>query len=223
MREVAFQRNFTNYAGGSVLVNFGNTRVLCTAMVEESVPPFREAAGLGWLSAEYSMLPSSTHTRKRRKTDGRATEIQRLIGRSLRSCMDFEKLGPRSIIVDCDVIQADGGTRTASITGGFVAIHDAVTGLMQQGLLEENPLTSFIAALSVGFVKGELVVDLDYEHDSQAEVDMNVVGNDKGEFIEVQGTAEGKPFDRSKLDAMLDGAADGIRHLVEKQKEALGL
>lgn len=223
MREVSFERNYTCHAGGSVLVSFGNTKVICTAMVDEDIPPYRKESGLGWLTAEYQMLPGSTNTRKRRKTDGRSTEISRLIGRSLRSCVDFEKLGPRTVWIDCDVIQADGGTRTAAITGGFVALHDAVSKLMSQGLIEENPLTAFIAAISVGYANGELVVDLDYEHDSIADVDMNVIGNDRDEFIEVQGTGEASTFDRNQLNAMLDGAQGAIRELIAKQKAALGL
>jgi ribonuclease PH len=223
MRDVSFERNYTCHAGGSVLVSFGNTKVICTAMVDEDIPPYRKESGLGWLTAEYQMLPGSTNTRKRRKADGRSTEIQRLIGRSLRSCVDFEKLGPRTVWIDCDVIQADGGTRTAAITGGFVALHDAVSKLMDQGLIQESPLTTFIAAISVGYCKGELIIDLDYEHDSQADVDMNVIGNDRNEFIEVQGTGEASTFDRNQLNSMLDGAQDAIAKLITKQKKALGL
>lgn len=223
MREISFQRHFAANATGSALVAFGNTQVICTAMVEESIPPYRKDCGLGWLSAEYQMLPGSTLTRKRRKTDGRSTEIQRLIGRSLRACMDFEKLGERSIMIDCDVLAADGGTRTAAITGGFVALHDAVTKLLDDGLITESPLTSQIAAISVGIVDGALAVDLDYEKDVRAEVDMNVVGNDRGELIEVQGTGEQGVFNRQQLDEMLDGAQSAIAELVEAQKKALGI
>lgn len=223
MREVQFQRHYTKHADGSVLVSFGDTKVICSAMVEESVPPYREKSGLGWLTSEYQMLPSSTDFRKKRKTDGRGTEISRLIGRSLRSCVDFKKLGPRTIWIDCDVIQADGGTRTASITGGFVALHDAISKMVSDGRLEENPLTSFIAAISVGYVGGQLVVDLDYAHDSKADVDMNLVGNDRSEFIEIQGTAEGVPFSREKTNEMLDQGQSAISKLIQFQKEALGV
>lgn len=222
MRNVEFKRNYTRNAAGSVLVSFGETRVLCTAMVEEEVPPYRLESGLGWLTSEYQMLPGSTHTRKRRKTDGRATEISRLIGRALRACVDFKKLGPRTVWIDCDVLQADGGTRTAAITGGFVALHDAVEQLKKEGKIEENPLDYFVAAVSVGYVKDQLVVDLDYEHDSKAQVDMNVIGNSNGDLIEVQGTGEEGVFSREQLDHMLGGAMDAISDLVELQKKALG-
>jgi ribonuclease PH len=223
MRNVTFERNYTHHAGGSVLVSFGNTKVICTAMVDESVPPYRLASGLGWLTAEYQMLPGSTNTRKNRKVDGRSTEISRLIGRSLRSCVDFGKLGPRTVWIDCDVIQADGGTRTAAITGGYVALYDAVTKLKNAGLVTEHPLTAFMAAISVGYVEGKLVIDLDYKNDSRADVDMNVIGNDRDELIEVQGTGEAATFDRQQLNHMLDGAQDAIRSLIAKQKEALEL
>jgi len=223
MREVTFERNYTHHAGGSVLVSFGNTKVICTAMVEDSVPPYRLASGLGWLTAEYQMLPGSTNTRKNRKVDGRSTEISRLIGRSLRNCVDFGKLGPRTIWIDCDVIQADGGTRTAAITGSYVALYDAVTKLKNAGLVTEHPLTSFMAAISVGYVEGQLIIDLDYKNDSRADVDMNVIGNDRDELIEVQGTGEAATFDRQQLNTMLDGAQEAIRDLIAKQKKALGL
>lgn len=221
MREVSFVRNFTQNAAGSVLVSFGNTKVICTAMVEEKLPPYRMDCGLGWLSSEYQMLPGSTQERKKRKTDGRSTEISRLIGRSLRAALDFEKLGERTIWIDCDVIQADGGTRTAAISGGFVALHDAISGLMKKGLLTESPIIANVAAVSVGYVKGELVVDLDYEHDSQADVDMNVIGNSNGDLIEVQGTGEETVFNREQLNTMLDSAQEAIAAIVAKQNESI--
>jgi ribonuclease PH len=221
MREVSFIRNFTKNAAGSVLVSYGDTKVICTAMVDEKLPPYRMESGLGWLSSEYQMLPGSTPDRKKRKTDGRSTEISRLIGRSLRACLDFGKLGPRTIMIDCDVIQADGGTRTAAISGGFVALQDAINGLLKKGLIEESPILANVAAVSVGYVKGELVVDLDYIHDSQADVDMNVIGNSENELIEVQGTGEEGTFNRSQLDKMLDSAQEAIKQIVVKQNEAL--
>jgi ribonuclease PH len=221
MREVNFTRNFTQNAAGSVLVAFGNTKVICTAMVDEDLPPYRKESGLGWLTAEYQMLPGSTPDRKRRKVDGRSTEISRLIGRSLRACLDFKKLGARTIYIDCDVIQADGGTRTAAISGGFVALQDAINGLIAKGLLEESPILANVAAVSVGYVKSELVVDLDYINDSQADVDMNVIGNDKNELIEVQGTGEEGTFNREQLDKMLDSAQEAIQSIIIKQNEVL--
>jgi len=221
MREVTFTRKYTDNAAGSVLVSFGNTKVICTAMVDEKLPPYRMESGLGWLSSEYQMLPGSTPDRKKRKQDGRSTEISRLIGRALRACLDFEKLGARTIWIDCDVIQADGGTRTAAISGGFVALQDAINGLLEKGLITESPITANVAAVSVGYVKGELVIDLDYEHDSQADVDMNVIGNDKDDLIEVQGTGEETTFNRKQLDIMLDGAQEAIRSIIIKQNEAL--
>lgn len=222
MRTVEFQKHIAGNAPGSVLVAFGDTRVICTATIENGVPPFRGPDSVeGWLSSEYQMLPGSTVGRKRRKTDGRGTEISRLIGRSLRACVDFAKLGPRTVWIDCDVLQADGGTRTAAITGGYVALALALKKLQEQGEIEEWPLTSKVAAISTGFVNGELVVDLDYEKDSNAEVDMNVVGNDKGEIIEVQGTAEGKTFTRAQLDQMLDAACSTIVDLTRLQEQAL--
>lgn len=225
MRDVKFERGFTNQAAGSVLVHFGQTRVLCTAMVDEKVPPYREKSGLGWLTAEYAMLPGSTNTRKPRssggKVDGRSTEIQRLIGRSLRSCVDFALLGPRTVWIDCDVLQADGGTRTAAITGGCVALIDACRKLMAEKKLEKMPVTQYIAAVSVGIVDGQLVGDLDYARDSRAEVDMNVVGDETGNLIEVQGTAENGRFSRKQLNDMLDLAQSEIAGLIRLQKQAL--
>ncbi len=226
LRPIRFTRHYTKHAEGSVLVEFGDTRVICTATVEERVPPFLKGQGQGWVTAEYGMLPRSTGSRMAReaargKQGGRTMEIQRLIGRALRAAVDLEALGERQIFVDCDVIQADGGTRTASITGGFLALHDAVSGLLQQGLIERDPLHGMIASVSVGIWEGTPVLDLDYAEDSTAETDMNVVMNDGGAFIEVQGTAEGHAFRRDELDSMLDLAQKGISELIEKQREAL--
>lgn len=227
LRPIGMQIDFIPTAGGSVLVSFGNTRVLCTAMVEEKVPPFLSGKGKGWLTAEYAMLPASTLTRKSRDgrkggTDGRSVEIQRLIGRSLRAAFDMEKLGERTITIDCDVVQADGGTRTASITGGFVAAAMAVDKLLAAGLLEETPIVRGVCAISAGVVDGEVRVDLCYEEDSRAESDMNVIMTDDGRLIEVQGTAEGAPFSRDQLDRIIDGAQSAAAILTQKQKEALG-
>ncbi len=224
MREVRFEKHLTMHAAGSLLASFGNTKVICTATVEESVPPYRLASGLGWLTAEYGMLPASTNTRKHRpgaKPDGRSTEISRLIGRSLRAAMNFSKLGPRTIWVDCDVLQADGGTRTAAITGGCLAVAMACEKLIRDGLLTENPMERWIAAISVGYVKGELITDLDYAHDSKADVDMNVVGDEQDNLIEVQGTGEQGVFNRQQLNLMLDAAQTSIRQLITLQKQAL--
>ncbi len=226
LRPIRFTRHYTKHAEGSVLVEFGDTRVICTATVEERVPPFLKGQGQGWVTAEYGMLPRSTGSRMAReaargKQGGRTMEIQRLIGRALRAAVDLEALGERQIFVDCDVIQADGGTRTAAITGGFLALHDAVDGLLQQRLIERNPLHGMIASVSVGIWEGTPVLDLDYAEDSTAETDMNVVMNDGGAFIEVQGTAEGHAFRRDELDSMLDLAQKGISELIEKQREAL--
>ncbi len=226
LRPIRFTRHYTKHAEGSVLVEFGDTRVICTATVEERVPPFLKGQGQGWVTAEYGMLPRSTGSRMAReaargKQGGRTMEIQRLIGRALRAAVDLEALGERQIFVDCDVIQADGGTRTAAITGGFLALHDAVDGLLQQGLIERNPLHGMIASVSVGIWEGTPVLDLDYAEDSTAETDMNVVMNDGGAFIEVQGTAEGHAFRRDELESMLDLAQKGISELIEKQREAL--
>ena len=228
LRPVRIQRNYTRHAEGSVLVEFGDTRVLCTASVEERVPGFLRDRGQGWVTAEYGMLPRSTNTRTDREASrgrqaGRTQEIQRLIGRSLRAVIDLKKLGERTIQIDCDVIQADGGTRTAGITGAFVALHDAVTLLMQRGLITESPLRDFVAAVSVGIVEGTPVLDLDYAEDSACDTDMNVVMTGSGGFVEVQGTAEGAPFSQAQMDALMVLAQRGIRELIAKQKAALGI
>ncbi len=226
LRKVEIQRHYIPHAEGSALIQYGNTRVICTASVSERVPGFLRGTGRGWLTAEYSMLPRATHDRNEReitrgKPHGRSQEIQRLIGRSLRAAVNVAALGERSIIVDCDVIQADGGTRTTSITGAFVALVDAVTHMMQRRSLSENPVHGHVAAVSVGIVRGVPVLDLDYREDQEAETDMNIVMNDLGHFIEIQGTAEGHAFRRSELDAMLDLANNGIMELIEIQKNVL--
>jgi ribonuclease PH len=226
LRNVTITRNFIKHAEGSVLVEFGDTKVICTASVEESVPPFLRGKGSGWVTAEYSMLPRSTHTRSSReaakgKVGGRTHEIQRLIGRSLRAVTDLAALGERSILIDCDVIQADGGTRTASITGAWVALADAIAGLRRSGALAVDPVREAVAAVSAGIVKGEVLLDLDYSEDSSAEVDMNFVVTASGRFVEVQGTAEEEPFTVEQMDAMRDAALDGIRRLIGMQKKAL--
>lgn len=226
LREVRFTRNFTMHADGSVLVEFGETKVICTASVENRVPPFLKGSGRGWVTAEYGMLPGSTSSRVRReaaagKQGGRTVEIQRLIGRSLRAAIDLSALGEHTITLDCDVIQADGGTRTASISGGFVALSDAIAKLQQKGTLKKNPLYGSLAAISVGIYEGNAVLDLDYAEDSVAETDMNVVMNDAGSFIEIQGTAEGHAFRRSELDSMLDLAESGISEIINLQQAAL--
>ena len=228
LRPVTIQRHYTVHAEGSVLVCFGNTKVLCTASVEEKVPPFKRGSGEGWLTAEYGMLPRATHTRSDReaakgKQSGRTQEIQRLIGRSLRSVFDLKALGERSILLDCDVLQADGGTRTAAITGAFVAAHDAVTGLLAQGKLTASPIREFVAAISVGVVQGTPLLDLEYTEDSACDTDMNVVMTGSGGFVEVQGTAEGAPFSRAEMDQLLALAEKGIRELNAAQKAALGV
>ncbi len=214
------------YAEGSCLISAGQTRVLCAVSVEEGVPGWRESSGAGWVTGEYGMLPRATHTRSRRergRVGGRTQEIQRLIGRSLRSVIDLTALGPRTVIVDCDVLQADGGTRTASITGASVALWSAFDGLVKEGMIERNPMREMVAAVSVGIVDGRSVLDLDYPEDSTAQVDMNVVATEAGHFIEVQGTAEGHPFRRDELDELLELAIDGIGTLVRAQKAALGI
>jgi ribonuclease PH len=226
MRDIRFQRNFTRHAEGSVLTCFGDTQVLVTASVEERVPGFLRGTGQGWVTAEYGMLPGSTHTRNAReaargKQGGRTLEIQRLIGRSLRAVMDMRALGERTVTIDCDVLQADGGTRTASISGGYVALVDAMNVLINKGRLKRNPIHGHVAAVSVGMYKGEAVLDLDYPEDSEAETDMNVVMNDAGGFIEVQGTAEGHAFRRDELNRLLDLAAMGTDKIVEAQLAAL--
>jgi ribonuclease PH len=226
MRQVRITRNYTKHAEGSVLVEFGDTRVLCNATVEERTPPFLRGKGQGWVTAEYGMLPRSTNSRMGReaargKQGGRTMEIQRLIGRSLRSVVDMAAMGERSITIDCDVIQADGGTRTASITGGYVALADAVQSLLDSKTLARNPLTGRVASVSVGIYQGIPVLDLDYPEDCHAETDMNVVMNDAGQYIEVQGTAEGHPFDQDELQAMLSLARQGIDRLLASQQQAL--
>lgn len=228
LRSISFTRQYTKHAEGSILVEFGDTKVICTATVEERVPGFLKGKGKGWVTAEYGMLPRSTGSRMRReassgKQGGRTMEIQRLIGRSLRAAVDMEALGERQIFIDCDVIQADGGTRTASITGGYVALHEAIAHLIEKGLLKESPLHGMIASVSVGIYEGTPVLDLDYAEDSTAETDMNVVMNDAGHFIEVQGTAEGHAYRRDELDAMLDLAQSGIAELITHQRAALEL
>ena len=226
MRQVEIVRGFTKYAAGSVLYKQGNTWVLCTASVEEKVPPFKRDSGEGWITAEYAMLPSATLTRKDRdikklKQDGRSVEISRLIGRALRAAVDMKRLGERTITIDCDVLQADGGTRCASITGGMVALEDAIRKLMAQGLLEENPIVRRVAAISVGICGGEPTQDLDYAHDSTADVDMNVIMTSDGRFVELQGTAEHDPFTDEQLDTLRALAKDGCRQLFEAQAAAL--
>ncbi len=228
MRPVTLTRNYTMHAEGSVLVEFGNTRVLCTASIEDRVPGFLRGKGQGWVTAEYGMLPRSTTSRMGReaargKQGGRTMEIQRLIGRSLRAIVDMKKLGERSVTIDCDVIQADGGTRTASITGGYVALADAVNKLLSDGSLKKNPLTGSVASVSVGIYKGTPVLDLDYPEDSNAETDMNVVMTDAGHFIEVQGTAEGHPFTEDEMHRMLALAKKGIAELCDRQLAALAV
>ena len=222
LRPVTMIRDFTDTKGGSVLMSWGNTRVLCTALLEEGTMPFLKGTGKGWLTAEYAMLPSSTGNRKKRdylKQDGRSTEIQRLIGRSLRAGVDLDKLGERVIYVDCDVLQADGGTRTASITGAYVAVAQGVQKWLQEGRLTENPLIHRIAAVSVGLVSDRPLLDLCYGEDSAAQVDMNLVMNEAGQFIEVQGTGEGRAFSRDELDALLSLGESGIRTLMDKQRD----
>ena len=229
LRPVTITRRYTRHAEGSVLVAFGDTRVLCTASVEEKVPPFKRGSGEGWLTAEYGMLPRATHTRSDReaargKQSGRTQEIQRLIGRSLRCVFDLRLLGERTISLDCDVLQADGGTRTAAITGAFVAAHDAITWLQSEGRLDgASPIRDFVAAVSVGIVQGTPLLDLEYTEDSACDTDMNVVMTAGGGFVEVQGTAEGAAFSRAEMDALLGLADQGIRTLVAAQRAALGL
>ena len=226
LRDIRITRNFTCHAEGSVLVEFGNTKVICTASVEDGVPPFMRGEGRGWVTAEYGMLPRSTGTRMRReatagKQGGRTVEIQRLIGRSLRAAMDMEALGENTIKIDCDVIQADGGTRTASITGACVALADAITHLKNSGKAKGEPLKRMIASVSVGIYEGEAVLDLDYPEDSNAETDMNIVMADDGGIIEIQGTAEGEPFSEAEFASMMALAKKGIQDLNEIQKAAL--
>ncbi|MBC2722634.1 ribonuclease PH [Desulfosporosinus sp.] len=226
LRPVKISRQFTNIPEGSVLIEIGETRVLCTATVEEKVPHFQKGSGKGWVTAEYAMIPRATQTRTQReaskgKLTGRTMEIQRLIGRALRSVVDLKKLGERTIWLDCDVLQADGGTRTAAITGAYVAMIDAIQYLMEKKLIRTNPVQDTLAAVSVGKVQGDVVLDLEYEEDSKAEVDMNVVMTGAGKFVEIQGTAEDIPFDRADLDHFLELAEQGIRSLMEVQKSAV--
>jgi ribonuclease PH len=226
LRQVTIARGYTRHAEGSVLVSFGHTRVLCTASVEEKVPPHKRGSGEGWVTAEYGMLPRATHTRgdreaARGKQSGRTHEIQRLIGRSLRCVFDLKALGERSILIDCDVLQADGGTRTAAITGAWVAAHDAVSWLMAQGKLSQSPIRDGLAAISVGIVQGVPLLDLAYTEDAACDTDMNVVMTASGGFVELQGTAEGAAFSRAEMDALLVLADKGIRELVLAQRAAL--
>jgi ribonuclease PH len=226
LRPLEFVRDFTEMAAGSCLVSFGLTRVLCTASIDEDVPRWMRGRGTGWVTAEYSMLPGASPERIRREVkdgrpSGRSQEIQRLIGRALRSVCDMSRLGERQVIVDCDVLQADGGTRTASICGGYVALHDALTRLVQQGVIRAHPLTAFCAAISAGIVDGTPLLDLSYVEDSRAEVDMNVVMTSEGRFVEVQGTAEGQPFARPDLDAMLGLAEKGITEIIGRQQQVV--
>ena len=228
LRQLALTRHYTLHAEGSVLVAFGNTRVLCTASVEDSVPGFLKGKGQGWVTAEYGMLPRSTHTRTAReaakgKQSGRTQEIQRLIGRSLRAVTDLKALGERQVTLDCDVLQADGGTRCASITGAWVALHDACNKLVAQGKLAASPMRDFIAAVSVGIFEGTPVLDLDYDEDSSCDTDMNVVMTGSGGIVEVQGTAVGAPFSRAEMEALLDLATAGIGQIVAAQKSALAI
>jgi ribonuclease PH len=228
LRRVSIQRHYTRHAEGSVLIEFGDTRVLCTASIEERVPMFLKGQGRGWLTAEYGMLPRATNTRTEReatrgKQSGRTQEIQRLIGRSLRAVSDLSVLGERTIQIDCDVIQADGGTRTAAITGAFVALHDAVNVLQKRQALSRPPIRDFVAAVSVGIFEGRPVLDLDYAEDSACDTDMNVVMTGNGGLVEVQGTAEGEPFQRSQLDAMLALAQQGIAQLIAAQRAVLNV
>jgi ribonuclease PH len=227
LRKVAITRNYLNTAEGSVLIEMGDTKVICTASIEEKVPPFLRDRNMGWVTAEYGMLPRSTSSRMIReaaigKISGRTQEIQRLIGRSLRAVVDLEKLGERTIWIDCDVIQADGGTRTAAITGAFVCLVDAVRFAVKNGILKQSPILDHLAAISTGVINGESALDLCYEEDSAAEVDMNVVMTGDGRFVEVQGTAEGEPFPRSIMDELIALAGKGIQELIKAQKEVLG-
>ncbi len=228
MRSIEFIRNYTKYAEGSVLAVFGDTKVICTASIEESVPSFLRGRGRGWLTAEYGMLPRSTHTRMDREAargrqSGRTQEIQRLIGRSLRAAFDLEAFGERTLKLDCDVIQADGGTRTASISGVMIAAYDAFARMVEEGIIESIPLRHFVAAVSVGVCDGYPVLDLDYQEDSTCDTDMNVVMTENGDFVEIQGTAEGNPFSSQNLIELLDLAKSGISDLIGMQKQVLGL
>lgn len=226
IRDIKITRNYTKYAEGSVLIEMGETKVICTASIEDKVPPFLRHTGTGWINAEYSMLPRSTHQRKireasRGKLDGRTQEIQRLIGRAIRSVIDLDKIGERTIWIDCDVIQADGGTRTTSISGAFIAMVDAVNKLHREKPFKVYPIRSFVAATSVGIVGEDMLLDLCYEEDSNAKVDMNVIMTDEGTFVEVQGTGEDSPFTRAELNELLDLGEKGIKQMIHVQKEAL--
>ena len=226
LRDIQFTRNYTKHAEGSVLVEFGDTKVLCNASIEPRVPPWMRDQGRGWVTAEYGMLPRSTGSRMRReasqgKQGGRTQEIQRLIGRALRASVDLSLLGENTITVDCDVIQADGGTRTASISGGFVALHDAIQTLLDAGMIQQDPIQWFVTSVSVGVFQQTPVLDLDYAEDSQADTDMNIVMTEQNKFIEVQGTAEGHCFDDQELQSMLSLAKSGIQHIIDKQKQCL--
>lgn len=228
LRKINFTRHFTKHAEGSVLVEFGHTKVICTASVTPGVPSFLKDSGQGWVTAEYGMLPRSTHTRMQReaakgKQAGRTQEIQRLIARSLRAAVDLKAIGENTIVVDCDVIQADGGTRTASITGGCIALYDAIQHLKTIAALQQDPFIQFVASVSVGIYQGTPIVDLDYDEDSNAETDMNVVMTDQGKFIEIQGTAEKETFEENELTSMLTLAKSGIRELIAKQKALLAM
>lgn len=228
LRTVKITRNFTKYAEGSVLIEMGDTKIICTATVEEKVPPFKKNTGEGWITAEYSMLPRATSNRNQRdinrlRLSGRSHEIQRLIGRALRSVVNLNLLGERAIIIDCDVIQADGGTRTASITGGFVALVDVCKKLKDEGLIDEIPITDFLAAISVGIVDDTEILDLCFKEDSSAQTDMNVVMTEKGEFIEIQATAEENPFSREQFNKLLTLAEKGVNELITIQKDALSI
>ncbi len=227
LRNVRVSDNYLIHPTGSVLIEMGNTKVICTAMIEDKVPFFLKNSGTGWITAEYSMLPASTNKRKirdasRGKIDGRTQEIQRLIGRALRTVIDLSKIGERTIWIDCDVIQADGGTRTASITGGYIAMVQAINGLYKKGDLNEFPISSYLGAISVGVYNGKSILDLCYEEDSKAFVDMNIVMNDKGEFVEIQGTGEESTFTRKELNELLDLGEKGILELIEMEKQILG-
>ena len=227
LRKIKIARNYMRFADGSCMIEIGNTKVVCTSSIEETVPQFLRGKGSGWITAEYGMLPRSCKSRVARESTrgrigGRTHEIQRLIGRSLRSVADLSLLGERTIWIDCDVIQADGGTRTASITGSFIALVDALNRLKEQGVLEEIPLRDYVAAVSVGVIDGKEVLDLDYDEDSKAQVDMNIVMTSSGKFIEVQGTAEGAPFNDKELDGLINLARKGIKKIVSAQKKALG-
>jgi len=221
LRPVAIKSGIQSFAEGSVLIEIGQTRVLCTVTIEDKVPPFLRGSGTGWITAEYAMLPRATPTRNTRGVSGRSQEIQRLIGRSLRSIADLAQVGERSLVVDCDVLQADGGTRTAAITGSYVALYQALDGLVRAGVIADMPIKSAVAATSVGVLQGRVLLDLCYEEDCRAEADFNVAMTGRGELVEVQGTAENKPFSRETLDAVLTIADNGIKHLFQVQQEAI--